>query len=173
MLRKSNLYSRPRKPFEKARIEAEAELVKKYALKNKREIWQTLAKANYMKKRAMALAKAPQEEQDVFINKVRNLGFKAETVMEILDLKIEDLLNRRLPTIVAKKKLANTIKHARQLIVHKKVLINGKVVNAPSYLVPISEENSIELKIKQAKPKKEVLVVEQTPDQNSAEQNNG
>ncbi len=149
MLRKSNLYKRPRKPFEKVRIAAEAELAKKYALKNKTEIWKTLAKANYIKKRAMALAKASKEEQEIFINKVRNLGFNANTILDILELKIDDILNRRLPTIVAKKGLARTIKQARQMVVHKKILINGNVVNAPSYLVPISEEASIELRIRQ------------------------
>lgn len=155
MLRKHNLYKRPKKPFEKARILAEAELAKKYALKNKQEIWKSLAIINYMKKRAMALAKLSKGEQDLFINKVRNLGFNANTTLDILDMKIEDLLNRRLPTIVAKKGLANTIRHARQMVVHKKILVNGKVVNAPSYLVLISEENNIEIKQKQ-KVKKEV-----------------
>ncbi|HDL75050.1 MAG TPA: 30S ribosomal protein S4, partial [bacterium] len=44
----------------------------------------------------------------------------------------------------------------RQLITHKKVLINGRVLNSPSYIVPIELENKISLKEtkkKENKPK--------------------
>jgi len=37
-------------------------------------------------------------------------------------------------------------KSARQLIVHKKVLINNNVVNSPSYIVPLELEDKISLK---------------------------
>ncbi len=47
MIRKKNLYLRPQKPFESQRIKEENELVKKYGLKNKKEIWKTIAKVNY------------------------------------------------------------------------------------------------------------------------------
>ncbi len=42
--------------------------------------------------------------------------------------------------------MARTLKSARQLITHKKVLVEGRVINAPSYLVPINLENKISLK---------------------------
>ena len=129
--------------------------MKKYGLKNKREIWKTLAKVNYFRSRAKALAKAPQKEQEVLFKKLKSIGLKSDTISDILDLKVEDILERRLPTIIVKKKLANTSFEARQLVVHKKVLINGKVMDAPSYLVPINDEKAIELKKKNKKPKAE------------------
>ena len=52
--------------------------------------------------------------------------------------------------------MATTSKSARQLITHKKVLINGNSINAPSYLVPIEFENKITLKEKKTKSKKPV-----------------
>jgi small subunit ribosomal protein S4 len=67
-------------------------------------------------------------------------------------LKTEDLLERRLPFIVFKKGLAKTPQHARQMVVHKKILIDDKTVNVPSYTVSINEESAI--KIRPTKEKK-------------------
>ena len=44
MIRKHKLYKRPRKLFDISRIKDEDELVKKYGLKNKKEIWKAKAK---------------------------------------------------------------------------------------------------------------------------------
>jgi len=156
MIRKKKRYSRPRKPYEASRIKEENVLVQKYALKNKREIWRTLAKVNYFRKRAMALAKSSPEEQEVLFNKLRALGLNIKVTGDVLALKVEDLLNRRLPTVVYNKKLATTSKQARQMVVHKKITIDGRVVNSPSYLVPVTEEKSIALKVKANKPKVEI-----------------
>jgi len=155
MIRKKNKYSRPQKPFEAQRIKEENELVKRFGLKNKREIWKTIAKVNYYRVRAKALANRPQEEQSVLFRKLQALGLKIETIAQVLDLKVEDLLKRRLSTVMVQKKLANTPKQARQMIVHKRVKINGKTVSSPSYLVPVSEENNIKVKVREIKPKKE------------------
>lgn len=148
MIRKSKLYARPMKLYEKSRIQEEDDLMKTYGLKNKREIWKTLSKVNYFRRRAMALAQLTKEEQEVFFNKLKNLGLNTNTIADVLDLQVEDLLKRRLPTIVAKKKLANTVKQARQMVVHKKVLIGGNVMSSPSYIVPVSDESEIKIKEK-------------------------
>ncbi len=148
MIRKKNLYARPRKPFEKARIEEENVLRKKYGLKNKTEIWKTLAKLNYFRKRAMALANASKEEQEVFFGKLNDIDLNVKSISDVLDLEIENLLQRRLQTVVAKKGLANTIKQARQMVVHKKIILGNNVVNSPSYLVKVNEENNIKIKKK-------------------------
>ena len=155
MIRKKKSYSRPMKPFEKSRIEEENVLLKKYALKNKKEVWKTLAKINYYRKRAMSLAQYTQEEQILFLNKLKNLGLNINSITDVLGLKVEDLLKRRLTTIVANNGLANTIKQARQMVVHKKILVNDSVVNSPSYIVPITEENSISIKEKKKAQKQE------------------
>jgi small subunit ribosomal protein S4 len=151
MKRKSKLYSRPQKPFEKTRIEEENKLLKEYALKNKKEVWKALAKINYFRKRAMTLASS-SDDQEVFFNKLKNIGFKIESTSDVLDLKVEDLLQRRLPTVVAKKGIANTVKQARQMVVHKKITVKGAVVNTPSYIVQVALEK--EVAIKKSNPKK-------------------
>lgn len=146
MIRKKKLYARPTKPFEKSRIEEENVLAERYGLKNKREIWKSLAKVNYFRKRAMDITKAPREEQDIFFSKLSNIGLKASSTSDVLDLQVEDLLKRRLSTIVLKLKLANTVKQARQMIVHKKIIVNGRIINSPSYIVQLNEESKIEAK---------------------------
>ena len=153
MIRKKKRYSRPKKAFEKSRIDEENRLLKKYALKNKLEVWKTIAKVNYFRRRAMALARSSFEEQDILFSKLRALGLNATSTADALALKIEDLLERRLPTIVFKKGLAKTPQEARQMVAHKRVLIEKKVIDSPSYLVSLSEENNIEIKRK-AKPAK-------------------
>ena len=157
MIRKKKRYLKPRKLYVTTRIKEENALMKKYALKNKREIWKTLARVNYFRARAKELSRAPHEERENFFVKLRALGLKTHNSADVLGLKVEDLLERRLPTIVVKKNIATTAKQARQLVVHKKILIKGKVLDAPSYLVPVADEDSILLKTKQKtkKPKEE------------------
>jgi len=146
MKRKHKLYVRPKKAYEKTRIKEENTLVNKYGLKNKREIWRTIAKVDYFRRRAKALAQAGAEEQEVFFNKLKKIGLKTETISDVLSLKVENLLERRLPTILVRKNMAKTAQQARQLVAHKKIFIDGKVVNVPSYIVAVQEENKISIK---------------------------
>lgn len=153
MKRKHKLYVRPKKAYEKSRIKEENSLLGKYGLKNKREIWKTIAKINYFRRRAKALVSAPAEEQQVFFGKLQKIGLNVNSISDVLDLKVENLLERRLPTIIFKKELAPTVRHARQLVTHRKILIKGKVINIPGYIVSVEEENVIKLKPAKSKPK--------------------
>ncbi len=62
----------------------------------------------------------------------------------VLSLTINDLLSRRLQTLVFKKGLARTINQARQFITHNHIAINNQIINVPSYLVPSEEEASVD-----------------------------
>lgn len=150
------------KAFQSERIKEENELRKKYGLKNKTEIWKTKAKVDYYRGRGKALAQAPLEEQEVLFRKLRAIGLNVNNISEVLGLQIENVLDRRLSTIVAKKKLANTVRQGRQMITHKKILVDGKVVSAPSYLVPVTLEGKISVKVKQKKPKAKPAAEENT-----------
>lgn len=152
MIRKKKMFSKPRKAYEKARIKEEDKLVERYGLKNKREIWKTLAKINYFRTRAKELAKSSLDEQQILFNKLQMIGLNVRSIADVLALKVEDLLERRLSTVIVHKRLANTSQQARQMIVHKRVMIDNKAINIPSYLVLVSQENLIS--IKPAKPGK-------------------
>ena len=146
MKRKHKLYSRPKRPFNKERIEEENVIRKEYGLKNKREIWKAEAKIKLMREKAKKLISAPQEEQKKLLNTIKKIGLKVDSISDILSLDKRDYLNRRLQTIVLKRKLATTSKSARQLIVHKKIFVDGKIVNIPSYVVPVELEIKITIK---------------------------
>ena len=160
MIRKRKLYVRPKKAFEKVRIGEENALMEKYGLKNKIEIWKTKAKVNYFRKRAMVLAKASAEEQEVLFSKLRNIGLDIKATADVLDLDLTNLLERRLPTVIFKKGISKTVKEARQMVVHKRILISGNVNNTPSYIVRVNEENLIKLNQAKQKP---VKIVKENP----------
>jgi small subunit ribosomal protein S4 len=146
MIRKKKLYSRPRKLYQKGRIAEENVLLKKYGLKNKREVWKSLAKVKYFRARAMKLARQSPEEQSVFFGKLNALGLKVSSIADVLDLKLENILERRLPTIVMRKGFAPTAQAARQLVTHRRIFVGGNVVDAPSFIVPLALENEIVIK---------------------------
>ncbi len=146
--RKHKQYRRPMKPFEKTRINEENALLKRYGLKNKREIWKAEMAVKKMRNHAKDLITAEQEEKDEFIDRLQKQGFKAATIEDVLALNREDWLKRRLQSVLYEKELASTVKEARQLITHKHVLIGDKKVNIPSYLVSLDEENKISVALK-------------------------
>jgi small subunit ribosomal protein S4 len=155
MKRKHKTYSRPKRPFDKPRIEEEAGIVKEFGLKNKREIWKAEAKIKSIREKAKKLISSKPEEQHALFEKLNKIGLKVNSISSVLSLDKQDYMKRRLQTIVVAKKLATTPKQARQLIVHKKVLIDGKAVNSPSYTVQVDLENKITLKEKKKVKKKE------------------
>ena len=158
MKRKHKLYSNPKKPFDKLRIEDERKIIEEFGLKNKKEIWKAEAKVKLVREKAKNLIKSPPEKQKILFDQLKEIGIKADSLTSAFALETKDYLERRLQTIVFKKGLANTIKEARQKIVHRKILVDRKVINKPSYLVPVELENKITIKnTKKSSIKKEVL----------------
>lgn len=148
MKRKHKIYSRPKRPFDKARIEEEAVVKKEYGLKNKKEIWKADAKVKKMRDKAKKLITASDEEKEALFARLRKMGLEVNSIADVLGLDKSDYLNRRLQTVVAVKGLATTAKTARQMICHKRILVNGNVVDSPSYIVPVELEDTITIKEK-------------------------
>lgn len=155
MKRKHKIYSRPKRPFNKERIMEENEIKNEFGLKTKTEIWKIEARVKEMRERAKELISASPEAQQELFKRLKKKGFNVNTISDVLSLNKIDYMKRRLQTILVNKKIASTPKGARQLITHRKVLVNGGVVDSPSYIVPIEYEDKISLKIKASKPKAE------------------
>ena len=157
MKRKHKSYSRPKTPFDKVRIEEENNIKKEFGLKNKKEIWKAEAKIKSMREKAKKLIRASPEEQQILFLKLQSIGLNVHSIAEVLALNIKNYLERRLQTIVARKGVARTIKSSRQMINHKKILVDGNTVDRPSYIVAVDLENQISLKekIKNTEAKKE------------------
>jgi len=150
-------YKRPQMIWNKARIEKDAELKKTFGLIKKREIWKaetTLRKYRRLARR-LAATKDKKTEKDL-MSKLENLGVlkTGASLDDVFSLNIENILDRRLQTIVFKNGLASTPKQARQMIVHGRVKIGDKKASYPSYIVPKSEEGNIVVVKKQIATKK-------------------
>jgi len=89
-----------------------------------------------------------KERESILLGRLVRLGLLKEgaTLDDVLSLKVEDLLERRLQTIVWRRGLAKTIHQSRQLIVHGHVTIGGRVVDRPGYLVSREEEQMVSVK---------------------------
>ena len=146
-------YSRPLRPWEGERIKEENELKRKYGLKNKKEIWKArsiLKKYRGLARDRGALIRAGNEqarkESAELLKRLVKLGILVEggELHNILVLNVENILSRRLQTLVYEKGLAHTSHQARQFITHGHISINGRKMTVPGYLVPIIDEGNID-----------------------------
>ena len=147
-------YDTPSHPWQGERIKAEVVLVNQFGLKNKTEVWKAQSVLRNFRKQARELqallrtgdAQA-KRESDALIAKCGRMGvlpLEGATLNDILVLKEEDILGRRLQTLVFEKGMASTVKQARQMITHGHIFMNGHRVTVPGYIVLRNEESSIE-----------------------------
>ncbi|MFX0068789.1 MAG: 30S ribosomal protein S4 [Promethearchaeota archaeon] len=142
-------YEKPGHPWQKDRLQEELVFVGQYGLKNKKEVWKHRTAIARLRSRARSLLglsleeRAIQEEQ--LIAKSERLGLlnKGATLDNILSLTTQDMLERRLQTLVYQKQLAKTPYQARQLIAHRHIAIDDQIVTAPGYIVPVDKEDKI------------------------------
>ena len=140
-------FSRPKAKWNKERIDAEKEMLRKYGLRRKKELWKTEAIVRDIKRRARGLlATKNEDDEKSLINKVRKFGFSMKenlTIDDLLDLNLEGVLDRRLQTIVCKIGLANSSKQARQFIVHGHIVVDGRKSTSPCRMIKVDEEGKI------------------------------
>ena len=89
----------------------------------------------------------------------RNYYKKAERMPGMTGANLMTLLESRLDNVVFRLGLARTRKEARQIVDHKQVLVNGKQVNIPSYLVKAGDTIEIKEKCKASQRYKDILEV--------------
>jgi small subunit ribosomal protein S4 len=145
-------YETPNHPYQGERIAEEADLVGRYGLKNKEELWRTQSQLREMRREARRLLGETQGDVEAaqaagadFLARLRRLGILSEEddISAVLSLDVTDLLERRLQTVAYRKGLGNTAKQARQFITHGHVTVNGARVTVPSKKVEVREESAI------------------------------
>ena len=142
-------YRGPLHPWQKERIEEEKTQLKEYGFKNKKEIWKIssllIKFKNQAKKLTAAHTEQTEKEKEQLLNRVQALGLLegTPTLDGILGLTIDDLMGRRLQTVVLRKGLAKSIKQARQFITHGHITIADKKITKPNCLVLKDEEARI------------------------------
>lgn len=148
MKKQRKKFEKPLKPWERARIEQEKLLLQKYGLRRKIEIWKAESILRKFRRLSRELAaKKDKKQEQVILEKLQKLGLIQQNAKldDVLALTIENILDRRLQTLVQKKGLANTLKQARQMIVHGRVAVDNKRAKWPSMLVTIEQEGKINL----------------------------
>ena len=144
-------FSKPGHPWQKERIAEEREILKQYGLRRKNEIWKVDSMLKKFLHRAKTIIgeKSSQSgiEKKQLLERLHLLGLlkKDSKVEDVLNLKLKDLLERRLQTLVFRKQVAKTMKQAREFIVHEHISVGARKITTPNYLVSIQEEPQIKL----------------------------
>ena len=89
----------------------------------------------------------------------RNYYEKADRMKGMTGENLMTLLESRLDNVVFRMGFARTRREARQIVDHKHVLVNGKCVNIPSYLVKAGDQIEIREKSKGSERYKGILEV--------------
>merc|ERR1712038_1224298 len=153
----SKVFSTPRRPFEKARLDQELKLIGEFGLRNKREVWRVkLVLANIRKAARELLTLEEKDPRRLFegnalLRRLVRIGVLDEDHMKldfVLGLKVEDFLERRLQTQVFKLGLSKSIHHARVLICQRHIRVRKQIVNVPSFLVRLDSQKHIDFSTK-------------------------
>jgi small subunit ribosomal protein S4 len=142
-------YETPRFPWRTDILQEELKLLGQYGLRNKHELWRHETALSNFRGIARSLIGRSAEErkkmEEELLARLKKLGVLPETAVldDILDLTKEDLLERRLQTIVFRKGLSKTMHQSRQLITHGHIAVGNRRVTIPSYLVTKEDEAQI------------------------------
>lgn len=142
-------YTRPRSIWTSDQISSELYVVGSYGLRNKKELWKAQTEIARIRNQARALlaisTDVRHEKETKLLNYLSRLGIveDSSTLDDILNLKIEDILERRLQTLVMKRSNLKSPYQARQIVVHGHVSIGDRKINLPGYLVKKDEEAQI------------------------------
>lgn len=89
----------------------------------------------------------------------RNYYAKAAKMEGLAGENLMILLERRLDNVVYRMGFGRTRRETRQIVDHKHILVNGKCVNIPSYLVKAGDVIEVKEKVKSSQRYKDVLEV--------------
>lgn len=150
-----NKFLRPRVLWDIALIEEEKALNAEYGLRRKKEIWAARSILRNFRERARILnATKNKDMENALLQRVEKLGLipKGATLDAVLSMNLKNVLDRRLQTIIFKRGLAQTVNMSRQLITHGHIFVAGKKSSFPSLLVPVNEEDKVEVRDISAPP---------------------
>ena len=144
-------YTTPKMPWSSDQLSQELFLVGTYGLRNKHELWKAHTELSKIRKQARNLLAEPSEirikKEKELLSSLSRRGIINQklSIDDVLDLKFESLLERRLQTIVWRKGIAISPYQARQMITHRHIIIGDRIVTRPGYMVKKDDEEGIKL----------------------------
>jgi small subunit ribosomal protein S4 len=155
--KRSKSFETPRHPWQETRMASEVQLVKAYGLRNKREVWKAASMLRMYRSEARKLLSSAANSQErgleghqktqseeILAKLIRYGIIKSDAdIDDILSLKTENILERRLQTQVLRLGLARTVVQSRQFITHGHIAINGRKATVPGMLVSKEDEMHI------------------------------
>jgi small subunit ribosomal protein S4 len=153
--RQKKKYVVPKKPYDTDRFEQELDYIGRFGLRNKRELWRHSTElSNYRRQARNLLALPPSERQQTekeLVGKLTRIGVLDEPSLDhVLDLTLENVLERRLQTIVFRKGMAASMHHARQLVAHGHIALDNARVTTPARLLTVGEADRLSYTSKSA-----------------------
>ena len=145
------VWKKPKRPLNFDLKMDELKILGTFGLKTKRELWKARTELSRVRNQARSLLALRQDvreqKEPILMNSLSKVGYVQSdaTLDDVLNLEINDLLGRRLQTIVQKKFYFKTPYQARQAVSHGHVLIGDQIVNIPSYIVKVDEEDKVKL----------------------------
>ena len=143
------IWRKPKRPLNYELKMEELKTLGTFGLRTKRELWKAHTELSRVRHQARSLLALRQEvraeKEPILMKSLARIGLvnADATLDDVLNLNVNDLLSRRLQTIVTKKLGFITPYQARQAVIHGHIMIGERKVDIPSYTVPIEEEDSI------------------------------
>ncbi len=143
------VWRKPKRPLNYELLEQELKTVGTFGLRTKRELWKTNTELSRIRHQARSLLALRQEVRDekepILMKSLARIGLVSSdaTLDDVLNLNVDDLLSRRLQSIVSKKMGFKTPYQARQAVIHGHIMIGDRKIDIPSYTVRVGEEDSI------------------------------
>ena len=143
------VWKKPKRPLNYELKMDELKTLGTFGLRTKRELWKAhtqLSRVRHQARSLLALRKEIREEKEpILMKSLARIGLVSPeaTLDDVLNLNADDLLSRRLQSIVTKKLGFKTPYQARQAVIHGHIMIDDRKINIPSYTVKVEEEDRI------------------------------
>ncbi len=138
---------RPSEIWNKERIDSEHKLRDDYGLKNLTELWRATSEIRRIRRnvRGVLSGRSGEETGKNIVARLSRYGVVKEGAVldDLLGIRPENILERRLQSLVFRLGLAKTMRQARQLVAHGFISVNGRRAKSPGYLVSKTDEGSI------------------------------
>jgi len=143
------VWKKPKRPLNYELKMEELKTLGTFGLRTKRELWKAnteLSRVRHQARLLLALGQEVREEKEpILMKSLVRIGLVSSdaTLDDVLNLNVDNLLSRRLQTIVSKKLGFKTPYQARQAVIHGHIMIGDRKIDIPSYTVTVGEEDSI------------------------------